>query len=62
MSQSLKDQGKSRTQEMGTLQAIGLWSQSLKDQGKSRTITTANMAVVASRNPLKIRASLGLNS
>ena len=33
-------------------------SQSLKDQGKSRTAVMAE-SVSSSRNPLKIRASLG---
>ena len=38
---------------------ITLRSQSLKDQGKSRTGVVVNLMVtLASRNPLKIRASL----
>ena len=35
-------------------------SQSLKDQGKSRTPKSMTLKVKTSRNPLKIRASLGL--
>ena len=35
-------------------------SQSLKDQGKSRTWTPYRRTWSPSRNPLKIRASLGL--
>ena len=59
-SQSLKDQGKSRTSNRAYAAKKGQWSQSLKDQGKSRTLVGAGVtAVVEGRNPLKIRASLG---
>ena len=60
-SQSLKDQGKSRTKV--NIQNIKheTESQSLKDQGKSRTMTI-QVETRRSRNPLKIRASLGLRS
>ena len=37
-----------------------LESQSLKDQGKSRTLKAETLRRLQSRNPLKIRASLGL--
>ena len=37
VSQSLKDQGKSRTSNRAYAAKKGQWSQSLKDQGKSRT-------------------------
>ena len=43
-----------------TLATLG--SQSLKDQGKSRTSTSFLLSVASSRNPLKIRASLGLGT
>ena len=59
-SQSLKDQGKSRTKV--NIQNIKheTESQSLKDQGKSRTRRMACCRErQRSRNPLKIRASLG---
>ena len=57
---SLKDQGKSRT--TGTYaECVRIWlSQSLKDQGKSRTHDNHELRGVYGRNPLKIRASLGL--
>ena len=82
-SQSLKDQGKSRTSSMVTTRGSFPWSQSLKDQGKSRTNrhlcrvrenlsqslkdqgksrtkeVQSFKAGMNSRNPLKIRASLG---
>ncbi len=60
-SQSLKDQGKSRTSVWPDLEAST--SQSLKDQGKSRTLrlSPTSKPVWTSRNPLKIRASLGLS-
>ena len=58
VSQSLKDQGKSRTAN-GLAIAQTIKSQSLKDQGKSRTGTAAR-TIARGRNPLKIRASLGL--
>ena len=41
-SQSLKDQGKSRTIHPHRLQSL-VWSQSLKDQGKSRTTYSLNV-------------------
>ena len=37
-------------------------SQSLKDQGKSRTTEGDKYVINSSRNPLKIRASLGRGS
>ena len=61
LSQSLKDQGKSRTLLANDKEKTIEWSQSLKDQGKSRTIVYLPSGNTArGRNPLKIRASLGL--
>ena len=58
-SQSLKDQGKSRT--ISQVYDDSDRSQSLKDQGKSRTKPLLEELILSeSRNPLKIRASLGL--
>ena len=55
---SLKDQGKSRTSY--TVPREHAESQSLKDQGKSRTSAArTSRGPSRSRNPLKIRASLG---
>ena len=59
-SQSLKDQGKSRTIIRGMYNGF-YQSQSLKDQGKSRTVAVWRASCTRRRrNPLKIRASLGL--
>ena len=60
-SQSLKDQGKSRTKFIKLQAELIILSQSLKDQGKSRTFLEDYMKWDDyGRNPLKIRASLGL--
>ena len=56
---SLKDQGKSRTGKIDSIQARSAKSQSLKDQGKSRTTGNSARPAGQGRNPLKIRASLG---
>ena len=58
-SQSLKDQGKSRTVSRRQDDPESSRSQSLKDQGKSRTLKAETLRRLQSRNPLKIRASLG---
>ena len=61
LSQSLKDQGKSRTEGGTSYYTIPSVSQSLKDQGKSRTkAAEISEEEAEGRNPLKIRASLGL--
>ena len=60
MSQSLKDQGKSRTMAISGQVCSLSTSQSLKDQGKSRTRAACKAyGMPRCRNPLKIRASLG---
>ena len=59
-SQSLKDQGKSRTYRTHKSIVWNSGSQSLKDQGKSRTQGSRGRRLSClRRNPLKIRASLG---
>ena len=58
-SQSLKDQGKSRTKFIKLQAELIILSQSLKDQGKSRTGCAVTLFTPLRRNPLKIRASLG---
>ena len=51
-SQSLKDQGKSRTQRQ-QIAAVSAMSQSLKDQGKSRTWACCFVVYICASQSLK---------